>query len=67
MFVHEKSNFFFIEQNDKPISGDRLFNIKVMYTKTSFGKKFINFLGTVNFNSLPSDIKKIIFLMIILT
>jgi len=34
---------------------DRLFNIKVMYTNTSFGQKFINYLRPVN---LPIDVKK---------
>lgn len=26
MFEYKKSNFFFTKQNDKPMSGDRLFN-----------------------------------------
>lgn len=33
----------------KPIKDERLFNIKVLYTKTCFGQKFINYLGTNSF------------------
>jgi len=44
----------------------RLCNIKVLFTNTSFGQKFINYLGPVIFNALPINVKKI-FLMIKLT
>jgi len=61
MFVHKKSDFFFIKQNDKPLGEDRLCNIKVLFTNTSFGQKFINYMGPVIFNALPIDVKKNIF------
>jgi len=61
MFVYKKSSFFFIKQNNKPIGEDRLYNIKVLFTNTSFGQQFINYLGLVIFNSLSIDIKKNIF------
>lgn len=63
MFLYKKSRFFFINQNDKTTGEDRLCNIKVLYPNTSFGQKFINYLGSVIFNALPIDVKKI-FLMI---
>lgn len=61
MFVNKKSSFFFIKQNDKPSGKDRLCNMKVLFTNTSFGQKFINYLGPVIFNALPIDVKKSIF------
>jgi len=41
MFVYKRSSFLFIQQNDNPIGEERLFNIKVVYTKTSFVKKWV--------------------------
>jgi len=32
--------------------------LTLKWSKLSFGQKFINYLGPVNFNSLPIDIKK---------
>lgn len=58
MFVYKNSNLFFTKQNGKPTSEDGLLNIKVIYTNTSFGRKFIYCLGPVNFNTLSIDIKK---------
>lgn len=39
---------------------DRLLNIKVIYTKTNFGQKFISYLGPVSFNFLSIELKKYI-------
>jgi hypothetical protein len=62
MFVYKISDIFFIKQNDKPIEEEWSFNIKIIYTKTSYGQKYINYLCPVNFSSLPIDSKRNIFL-----
>lgn len=63
MFGYKKSSIFFFKQNDNPTREDRLFNIKLLCiptcTNTSCGQKFINYLGPVNINSLPIDLKNL--------
>ena len=59
MFVHKNSSIFFVSQPDKrfPSRENQLYNIKILATNTSFGQKFINYLGPVHFNSLPNQVK----------
>jgi len=40
----------------------RTFDVKINYCKKSFGQKYIDYLGSKYFNSMPLDIKKTHFL-----
>ncbi|KAF0755869.1 Reverse transcriptase domain-containing protein [Aphis craccivora] len=59
MFVYSNSSSFFTSSHDKrfPTRENRLYNVKVLATNTSFVKNFINYLSPVHFNSLPNHIK----------
>jgi len=48
-------NFGFQKNNKRE---NRSYDMKVNYTNKSFGKKFVDYLGRTNFNSLPLYLKK---------
>jgi len=59
MFVCKHSSIFFTSSLDRRFSTreNRLCDVKVLATNTSFGQKFVNYLGPIQFNSLPNHVK----------